>query len=185
MKKLSTALLSIAFATLLAACTSTPTKEQDGAAVEDRTKPSTGDAGKVKPDPSASTKPLKDKPVAANPLKDPGNILSKRSVFFDYDSNLVKDEYRPLVSAHARYLQQNPAAKMRVEGNADERGSREYNLALGQRRADAVKQVMQLLGARADQVETVSFGEEKPRCSDPAEACWSQNRRGDIVYQGE
>jgi peptidoglycan-associated lipoprotein len=89
------------------------------------------------------------------------------------------------VTAHARYLQQNPAAKMRVEGNADDRGSREYNLALGQRRADAVKQMLQLSGAQAAQVESVSFGEEKPRCTEAAESCWSQNRRGDIVYQGE
>ncbi len=171
---------------MLAACSSSPTKEQDGAAVEDRGKPLPADAGTPQPKPdAASTKPFTDKPVAVNPLKDPGNILSKRSIFFDYDSNLVKEEYRPIVSAHARYLQQNPGAKMRVEGNADDRGSREYNLALGQRRADAVKQMLQLLGAQAAQVESVSFGEEKPRCQDAAESCWSQNRRGDIVYQGE
>jgi peptidoglycan-associated lipoprotein len=169
----------------LGACGSTPTKQQEGAVVEDRTKPVPGDAGTAKPEPGAKTKPLVDKPVAGNPLKDPSNILSKRSIFFDYDSNLVKDEFKPIVTAHARYLQQNPAAKMRVEGNADERGSREYNLALGQRRADAVKQMMQLLGAQASRIETVSFGEEKPRCTESAESCWSQNRRGDIVYQGE
>jgi peptidoglycan-associated lipoprotein len=170
---------------VLAACSSSPTKEQDGAAVEDRAKPLPSDTTAARPDTGASTKPFVDKPVGGNPLKDPNNILSKRSIFFDYDSNLVKEEYKPVVSAHARYLQQNAAAKMRVEGFADDRGSREYNLALGQRRAEAVKQMMQLLGARAAQVESVSFGEEKPRCSDAAESCWSQNRRGDIVYQGE
>ena len=122
---------------------------------------------------------------AGSPLRDPKNILSKRSIFFDLDSNLIKDEYKPVVAAHARYLQQNGGSKMRVEGNADERGSREYNLALGQRRADAVRQMMQILGAKADQLETLSFGEEKPRCSDAAESCHSQNRRGDIVYSGE
>ena len=74
---------------------------------------------------------------------------------------------------------------MRIEGNADERGSREYNLALGQRRSEAVKQMMQLLGARADQIESVSFGEEKPRATGHDEASWAENRRGDIVYQGE
>ena len=187
MKRLRIGISSALFVAVLAACTSTPTKEQDGASVEDRGAPVPADpaAGKPKPDPGATTKPLVDKPLAANPLKDPANILSKRSVFFDYDSNLIKDEFKPVVTAHARYLQQNPPAKMRVEGNADERGSREYNLALGQRRADAVKQMLQLLGARADQVESVSFGEEKPRCTDATEACWSQNRRGDIVYQGE
>ena len=130
----------------------------------------------------SETKGLKDDSLSAAALRDPNNILSKRSVYFDYDSNVVKDEFRPLVTAHARYLQQNAKAKMRIEGNADDRGSREYNLALGQRRADAVKQMMQLLGARADQIEAVSFGEEKPKCKDAAEACWAQNRRGDIAY---
>ena len=182
--------LSVLLLGTLAACSSTPVPdEQKGAAVEDR-KPDKGgvvvDRPPVKPvDPSATTRPLKDDPFAGSPLKDPKNILSKRSIFFDYDSNLVKDEYKPIVTAHARYLLQNGSSKMRIEGNADERGSREYNLALGQRRADAVKQMMQILGVKADQVETVSFGEEKPRCSDAAESCWSQNRRGDIVYQGE
>ena len=184
MKRLFISMISFLLAGMLAACGSTPTKEQDGAAVEDRTKPQVVDRAPVTPA-VPTTKPLTDTPVAGNPLKDPGNILSKRSIFFDYDSNLVKDEFKPIVTAHARYLQQNPASKMRVEGNADDRGSREYNLALGQRRAEAVKQMMQLLGVRADQVESVSFGEEKPRCTDAAESCWSQNRRGDIAYQGE
>ena len=178
-------LASVLILGMLAACSSAPTKEQEGAAVEDRTKPLPADPGAGKPKPGATTKPLVDKPVTANPLKDPGNILSQRSIFFDYDQYLIKDEFKPIVTAHARYLQQNPAAKMRVEGNADDRGSREYNLALGQRRADAVKQMLQLLGAQAAQVESVSFGEEKPRCTEAAESCWSQNRRGDIVYQGE
>jgi peptidoglycan-associated lipoprotein len=172
----------------VAACSSTP-EEQKGAAVEDA-KPGTGpvvvDRAPVKPvDPSATARGLKDDPFAGSPLRDPKNILSKRSIFFDLDSNLIKDEYKPVVAAHARYLQQNGGSKMRVEGNADERGSREYNLALGQRRADAVRQMMQILGAKADQIETVSFGEEKPRCTEAAESCYSQNRRGDIVYSGE
>ena len=187
MKRLWIGISGVLLAVTLAACSTAPTKEQEGASVEDRGKPLPGDAaaGKPKPDSVATAKPFADKPLAANPLKDPGNILSKRSIFFDYDSNLVKDEYKPVVAAHARHLQQNRAAKMRVEGNADERGSREYNLALGQRRADAVRQMMQLLGVQADQVETVSFGEEKPRCTQQEESCWWQNRRGDIVYQGE
>jgi peptidoglycan-associated lipoprotein len=164
----------------LAACASDPAKEQDGAKVEER-KPTVVDRQPVKPA-DDSTKGLKDDTLSAAALKDPGNILSKRSILFDYDSNVVKDEYKPLVTAHARFLQQNGKAKMRIEGNADDRGSREYNLALGQRRADAVKQMMQLLGARADQIEAVSFGEEKPKCNQAAESCWAQNRRGDIAY---
>jgi peptidoglycan-associated lipoprotein len=183
MKRLLTGVL---MAGMLAGCGTTPTKEQDGAAVEDRKPGMVVDRPPVKPvDPATTSRPLTDKTVAGNPLKDPGNILSRRSIFFDYDSYLVKDEFRPIVTAHARHLQQNPSARMRIEGNADDRGSREYNLALGQRRSEAVKQMLQLLGARADQIESVSFGEEKPRCTEAAESCWSQNRRGDIAYRGE
>ena len=174
----------ILFLLALAGCATT-TKEQEGAAVEDRGKPGGPPPEPPKPAPDAGAKPLVVAPVAVNPLKDPGNILSRRSVYFDFDSNLVKDEYRPLVTAHARYLQQNPGTKMRIEGNADERGSREYNIALGQRRSEAVKQMMQLLGARPDQIESVSFGEEKPRATGHDEASWAENRRGDIVYLGE
>ena len=120
-----------------------------------------------------------------DPLKDPGNILSRRSIYFDYDSNAVKDEFRPVVAAHAKYLGQNRNTRMRIEGNTDERGSREYNLALGQRRADAVRQMMQVLGASASQIETVSFGEEKPRAQGSDEQAWAENRRADIRYPGE
>ena len=174
----------ILFLLTLAGCATT-TKEQEGAAVEDRGRPGGPPAAPPKPAPDTGAKPLVDKPLGAAALKDPGNILSRRSVYFDFDSNLVKDEYRPLVTAHARYLQQNPGAKMRIEGNADERGSREYNIALGQRRSEAVKQMMQLLGARPDQIESVSFGEEKPKATGHDEAAWAENRRADIVYQGE
>jgi peptidoglycan-associated lipoprotein len=168
----------------LAACSSEPTKEQEGAPVVDQkgqevTRPP------VAPVDKSTTSGVTGSEALGAELRDPNNILSKRSIYFDYDSNLVKDEFKPIVTAHARYLQQHPKAQMRIEGNADDRGSREYNLALGQRRADAVRQMMQLLGAKAEQIETVSFGEEKPKCSEAAESCWSQNRRGDIAYQGE
>ena len=177
-------MLGVIALSVIAGCGTTP-DQQEGAAVED-SKPVVVDRPPVKPvDPGISGKPFADKPLAGDPLKDPGNILSKRTVLFDYDSDLIKDEYKPVVAAHARYLQQNRSAKMRIEGNADERGSREYNLALGQRRANAVRQMMQLLGIQAGQVETVSYGEEKPRCTGRDEGCWAQNRRGDIVYQGE
>ena len=183
MKRLWMGICSIWVVLMLAGCETTPTKEQAGAAVEDRGKPLGPQAAKPKPDTGASA--LKGKPVSGDPLKDPGNILSKRSIYFDFDSNLVKDEFKPIVTEHARYLQQNPGSQMRIEGHADERGSREYNLALGQRRADAVRQMMQLLGARAAQIESVSFGEEKPRATGHDEASWAENRRGDIVHRGE
>ena len=123
--------------------------------------------------------------AGANVLRDPNNILSKRSVYFDFDSFVVSDQYRALVEAHGRYLASNRGARAIVQGNTDERGSREYNIALGQRRADSIKRMMTLLGAQDSQVETVSFGEEKPRNPGSDEAAWAQNRRGDIVHAGE
>jgi peptidoglycan-associated lipoprotein len=123
--------------------------------------------------------------AAGDPRRDPKNILSKRSVYFDFDSFVVKDEYRPIVEAHARYLAANRGARMTIQGNTDERGSREYNIALGQKRADAIKRTMTLLGAQEAQIETVSFGKEKPKNPGHDEAAWAENRRGDILYAGE
>ena len=118
-------------------------------------------------------------------LRDPNNILSKREVLFEFDSFVVADKYKPMVEAHARYLSGNRAAKVTVQGHGDERGAREYNIALGQRRADAVKRMMTLLGVQEIQIETVSFGEEKPRNLGHDETAWAENRRVDIVYAGE
>ncbi|HVK55411.1 MAG TPA: peptidoglycan-associated lipoprotein Pal [Burkholderiales bacterium] len=161
----------------LAACSSTPVKETEAVKVEDKSATSATKSG---PD----SKSVTQSTVAVNPLKDPGSILSKRNVFFDFDEYVVKDEFKPLVQAHAKYLGQN-GSKVTVLGNTDERGSREYNLALGQRRADAVKKAMTILGANDKQIETVSYGEEKAKCAQAEESCWAQNRRADLVYQGE
>jgi peptidoglycan-associated lipoprotein len=112
--------------------------------------------------------------------------LAKRSVYFDYDSNAVKDEYRGMVQAHSRYMTTGKKdSRIRIEGNADERGSREYNLALGQRRAEAVKRVMTVLGVSDGRIETTSYGEEKPKSNGHDEAAWAENRRADIRYAGE
>jgi len=172
---------------LLVGCASTPSDEQAGAKVEDRA-PVTGDTRQPQPPKSgtdASTRPSTSQSVGVDPLKDPANILSRRSIFFDYDSFTVKEEFKPVVTAHARHLSQNRQARATIQGNTDERGSREYNLALGQKRADAVKQMMTLLGAPSAQIETVSFGEEKPRAQGATEQAYSENRRADIVHQGE
>jgi peptidoglycan-associated lipoprotein len=118
-------------------------------------------------------------------LRDPNSPLSRRSIFFDYDSFTVKDEYRVTVEAHAAYLKRTPRARIVIEGNTDERGSREYNLALGQKRSEAVKRVMALLGVSDSQIETVSFGEEKPRNATASETAFAENRRADIRYVGE
>ena len=166
--------LAILATLLLAACGSQPpAPEQNPAGVEDRT-PRT---------PTAETQPVTpfdEFSVAA--LKDPRSVLSKRAIYFDYDSYVVKNEFKPLIEAHAKFLVNNPKFKMLIQGNADERGSREYNLALGQKRADAVKKALMLLGAREDQMESVSLGEEKPVCSEQTEECWARNRRGDMLH---
>lgn len=169
-----------AIAALLAGCSSTPTLEKAG--VEDRT-PTTS----VPTQPGITTvTPVGPKgDQVPNALKDPKNILSKRSIFYDYDKYDVKDEYKPLLQAHARYLSQDRNAKMLIQGNCDERGSREYNIALGQKRADGVKKLLLLMGAQESQIESVSLGEEKPRCTENTEACYSQNRRSDMLYRGE
>jgi len=108
---------------------------------------------------------------------------SRRSVYFDFDDILVHPEYFSVITANGAYLGAHPRRHVRIEGNCDERGSREYNLALGQRRADAIRQRLILLGMLDDQAETVSFGEEKPRAPGHDERAWAQNRRADIVYQ--
>lgn len=136
---------------------------------------------------SATSKGISEnKSVAViNPLKDPNNILSKRSIYFDFDDYNVKNEYRTLIGAHANYLISHPEATIRIEGNADDRGSREYNLALGQKRAVAVKRFMNLLGVQDKQIETISYGEEKPKATGQDEASWAENRRDDLYYSGE
>ena len=177
---------SLALVALLAACSSKPVKEEPAAPVEDKSPSAAQPAAPAAPSTSeASTAPATESSVKVNPLTDPNNILSKRSIYFDFDKDEVKAEFRPLVEAHAKYLSENPDARVMLQGNADDRGSREYNLALGQRRAVAVKKVMNVLGVQDKQIETVSYGEEKPRCSEQAESCWSQNRRTDIIYAGE
>jgi peptidoglycan-associated lipoprotein len=123
--------------------------------------------------------------TGANPLKDPNNVLSKRSIYFEFDSFVVEDKYKALIDAHAKYLSANRSAKVTLQGHTDERGTREYNIALGQRRSDAVKKMMLLLGAGEMQIETVSFGKEKPKNPASHEAAWAENRRVEIVYVGE
>jgi peptidoglycan-associated lipoprotein len=164
-------LLPILCLTLLAACSSQPpAPEQTGSGVEDRSgRDVVGSVGAYSPD----------------RLKDPKSPLSKREIFFDLDSYAIRAEFKPLLEQHAKFLQANAKYKMLIQGNADERGSREYNLALGQKRAEAVKKALQLLGASEGQLEAVSLGKEKPRCMESTEECWSQNRRADILYTGE
>ncbi len=173
----------IAVAGFLAACSSTPDSEQAPAPVDEGK--SGAPAGTTAP---VTRQPIETTPIGGDPnkdprLTDPKNILSKRSIYFDFDSFVVKDEYRATIEAHARYLLANSAKRVVIQGNTDERGSREYNLALGQKRAEAVRRAMSALGVPDRQMEAVSFGEERPRASGTDEASYAENRRADLAYQ--
>jgi peptidoglycan-associated lipoprotein len=170
---------------LVGACATSSPDTQPSAGVEDRTKPGAAKPSAVESKPIARVEAQRPGGSPFAQLKDPNSILSKRSIYFEYDQFDIKDEYRKLVEAHAKFLRDNPTAKMLIQGNADERGSREYNVGLGQRRSDSVKKMLALLGVREEQVESVSLGEEKPVCAEHNEDCWSKNRRGDILYNGE
>lgn len=174
MKKIA---LSIVVASLVAACGSQEVKKD--VPVADRTTPTTQPS---RPATSTTTSPTTQPAIAANPLTDPKNILSKRSVYFDFDSNVVKDEFRPVVQAHARYMVDRKDARIRVEGNCDERGSSAYNLALGQRRADAVVRALKIYGVKDAQMEAISWGKDKPVATGHDEAAWALNRRVDLQY---
>ncbi|PWG61153.1 peptidoglycan-associated lipoprotein Pal [Sediminicurvatus halobius] len=116
-------------------------------------------------------------------LEDPDSPLSERVIYFEFDSSNIDAEGIELLEAHADYLAENPQRRVLVEGHTDERGSREYNLALGERRAQAVARVLQLNGVDDDQVETLSYGEEQPAANGSNEEAWAQNRRAELVYE--
>jgi peptidoglycan-associated lipoprotein len=126
---------------------------------------------------------LKSDPWAQ--LKEAGNLLSKRSIYYEFDRYDIQEQYVPIVEAHAKLLMAHADLKILVQGNCDDRGSREYNLALGQRRAESVKRAMGLLGVNEKQIETVSFGAEKPVAFGQDEESWAKNRRSDLVYPKE
>jgi len=169
------ALFSVLAVALMYGCASTP-----------ETKPTEPQAAPAQPPaapPSTAVQPIQPGTVQGESLKD--GTLGKRSVYYDLDKYDIKAEFRPLLQAHGKYLAEHRNAKMLVQGNCDERGSREYNIALGQRRSEGVKRMLVLMGASDSQVEPVSLGEEKPRCTEHTEGCWSQNRRSDMLYGGE
>ncbi len=174
MKKL---LVPALLSALIVGCSTTPLPEDGngGAPVESRS----GTNGGVTPVVAGGV----DANGLPRELTDPKSVLSKRSIYFDLDSYEVKGEYKDLVAAHAKYLNNNRGFKMLIQGNTDERGSREYNLSLGQKRADAVKRSLTLLGVKEDQLESVSLGEEKPKNPGHDDAAWAENRRADVLYR--
>lgn len=185
-------LVAAAAALSIAACSSS-IKLDDPAPVEDRSNmPADGSAaagagagaGGASANPAGSSRPVAQVTLdAKDPLQDPKNPLSRRSIYFDFDSFAIKDEYRSTLDAHAKYLTGNRAKKVVIQGNTDERGSREYNLALGQRRAEAVRRALIALGVSESQLEAVSLGEEKARSGANDDAALAENRRADLVYQ--
>jgi peptidoglycan-associated lipoprotein len=178
---------ALAAAALIAGCGTTPEDQSTSSApVVD---PTTGKPATSKPGAQPQKVPGVDLTAKADPKGvDPrvkAGALARRSIYYDYDQFDIKDEYRGLVEAHAKFLRDNPGAKMLIQGNTDERGSREYNVGLGQRRSDGVKKMLMLLGARDNQIESVSLGEEKPQADGHEESAWSKNRRSDMLYGGE
>jgi len=168
----------------LAGCgSSVELDESKEAAVESRDTGAAGAGADGIGDSSRSVQQVDAGQQQQDPLNDPAGILAKRSVYFDFDSFVVRDEYRPLVEAHARYLTTNRGRRIAIQGNTDDRGSREYNLALGQKRAEAVRRSLAVLGVSDQQMEAVSFGEERLRSVSGDEAAHAENRRADIVYQ--
>ena len=175
MRTLTTTSFILSTALLLVACSSTKLDETK-APVEDR---SSNMAGAAAADPrSVATVNA----GTTDGLDDPRGVLARRSVYFDYYSYIVKDEFKSVVEAHSRYLANNKSRKIIIQGNTDDRGGREYNLALGQKRAEAVRKSMSLLGVPEAQMEAVSLGKEKPKATGSDEAAFTENRRADIVY---
>jgi len=120
--------------------------------------------------------------ATADSLADTNGVLARRSIFFSFDQSNVMDTNKPLLEAHAEYLKAHANSKIVLQGNTDERGSSEYNLALGNRRAENTKKVLAVLGVASKNIEVVSFGKEKPTSTCHEESCWAENRRADIVY---
>lgn len=171
--------LALAVALSLAACSSV---KLDDVPVEDKSasavvaQPGAGGGGAAQ----SSVAPVVTD-AAEGTMAGPANVA--RIIYFDYDSYVIKPEFQSLIEGHARFLKANNGRRVSIEGHTDERGGREYNLALGQRRSEAVRRSLGLLGVPDTQVEAVSFGKEKPAAPGSDEASWAKNRRAEIVYR--
>jgi peptidoglycan-associated lipoprotein len=163
---------------LFSACSTNTKQDSDSAAVEDKSANSgSGADANVRSYGSDG-----DRVKGMTALDDPQSLLSVRIIYFDYDSSEIQSQFRDAIEAHAAYLMENPEVVVALEGHADERGSREYNLALGERRSQTVKRQMTLLGVPSAQIRATSYGEERPVSEEHDDFAWSQNRRVEIVY---
>jgi peptidoglycan-associated lipoprotein len=181
MKHLNTSFAALAVSAFLAACSSTPVTPDAGTA-----RPGAASTNTTTPA-TASTRPAPSSTVASvniAPHNDPNNSISReRSVYFVYDDFSVNSQYNGVIERHGKYLQARPELAIRIEGHADERGSHEYNLSLGQKRSEAVVRAMKIYGVKDTQMEAVSYGEERPKATGQDETAWAQNRRADIAYR--
>jgi peptidoglycan-associated lipoprotein len=175
----SAAILSVV--TLIAACSTAPLDEDKGSPVEARSEAAGAESAGLGARGSSASESASGS-RSADPLNDPASPLSRRSIYFDFDSFVIRDEFRPVLEAHAGFLLANPSRRIVIQGNTDERGSREYNIALGQKRAEAVRRALATLGVPEAQAEAVSFGEERPKSTGTDESAFAENRRADIVY---
>jgi peptidoglycan-associated lipoprotein len=164
--------LALVIALTLVACKTAPKAEPETEAPT--TAPTTTVDTQAAPDPH-------DYADARN-FDNPESLLSKRVIYFDFDKSTVRPEFRGIISAHSAYAKAHSSAAVTLEGHADERGTREYNLGLGERRGNAVEGLMSAQGARGNQLTVVSYGEERPVCRVSDDECWSLNRRVEIVY---
>ncbi len=178
MKTTTRVILTVLLCTAAVACTKKVKDNQDnGTAVDGGT--------------TSNTQPSGGTPYDSGPARTgaygPGDLdtdacLRQRVVYFDFDQDALKSEFQNVVACHAKYLRDRPSARMTLEGNADERGSREYNVGLGERRGNAVSSAVRANGASGGQITVVSYGEERAVCTESSEDCWGQNRRVEIVY---
>ena len=179
-KGLKSFLLLIVSMSFLAACAGTTDTAKDDSTVAGS---GSGTGSSSSSDSATTSATGSGSTWSGNPLDDPDSLLAKRTVYFDFDDSVILDEDRPILEAHAQYLSENPGAAVTLEGHTDERGTREYNLALGEQRAISVRQFMSLVGASGQQVRTVSYGEERPASLGNNEEAWAQNRRVEIIYR--
>lgn len=175
-KGLYSLLLLIFSAALLAACEGTTGTTKEDATISSTSGSSSSDSATTGTSGSGST-------WTGHPLDDPNSLLAKRTIYFNFDESVILESDKPILEAHAEYLSQNPGAAVTLEGHTDERGTREYNLALGERRAISARQFMSLLGASGQQMRTLSYGEERPAALGDNEEAWALNRRVVIIYR--
>jgi peptidoglycan-associated lipoprotein len=174
MKSTTSAWLAVVMSAMLfAGCTSTGTIDGEGAAIEDRSSTAGG---------AVTSGAARGGTWAGSELENPNSLLYTKTIYFDFDESTIRSDFVDVLRAHAGYLITNPSAAVLLEGHADERGSREYNIALGERRANAVRQFLEAEGVSSAQINTISYGEERPAELGHDDMAWSANRRAVLVY---